>query len=101
MLPLYLAYTAGIFFAAPHAIAKEEKPSAESHYSGASPSVTGTLGLNTVPSARMDEVGTIRAGISTSDPYVHAFMGFQLAKPLYVSLRQSGEVSNLTQEPDA
>lgn len=63
-----------------------------------SPFLTGPLGLNTVPSARMDQSGTIRAGISTLDPYIHGFLGVQLAKPLYVSLRQSAEISGLNED---
>lgn len=59
----------------------------------------GTIGLNTIPTARMDKAGTFRAGLSTSDPYNHAFMGFQIAKPLYISLRQSMLVSSITKEP--
>ena len=65
-----------------------------------STTLTGTLGLNTIPNARMDEKGTVRIGASTSDPYVHTYMGFQLAKSFYVSLRQPGEVSSIHQKPD-
>jgi hypothetical protein len=65
------------------------------------PGVTlwGVQGLNTVPSARMDDSGTVRAGVSTLDPYANAFLGFQLAEPLYISLRQTAEVSGLTEDP--
>lgn len=62
--------------------------------------VWGVQGLNTVPSARMDESGTMRAGVSTLDPYTHGFLGFQLADPLYVSLRQTAETSNILDNPD-
>ena len=61
---------------------------------------TGMLGLNLIPTARMDKSGTIRAGVSTNDPYTHSFMGFQLAKPLYVSIRQTAEVSNIAKSPN-
>ncbi len=44
----------------------------------------GPLGLNAVPNARMDETGTARAGMSVPDPYMHAFLGVQLADPLYM-----------------
>ena len=60
----------------------------------------GALGLNTVPSARMDPAGTVRLGVSTGDPYVQSFVGFQLAEPLSVVLRQTAEVSNINEEPD-
>jgi hypothetical protein len=55
----------------------------------------GPLGLNTVPSARMDEAGTVKIGVSALDPYVHAFAGFQLATPLYINIRQTAEASDL------
>ncbi len=48
-----------------------------------------------MPSARMDERGNVRAGISTLDPYAHSFLSFQLAEPLSVVLRQSAEISSL------
>ncbi len=59
-----------------------------------SPMLTGFLGLNTLPSARMDKAGTVRAGISTLDPYLHSYVGVQIADPLFVNIRQSAEVSN-------
>ncbi len=67
---------------------------AQSHAPTAS--VTGMLGLNTVPSARMDDAGTMRFGLSTLDPYLHAYVGMQLWDPVYVQLRQSGEISTLS-----
>ncbi|MCI5060196.1 MAG: YjbH domain-containing protein [Alphaproteobacteria bacterium] len=72
-------------------------PPREPHYST---NETGMLGLNLIPNARMDKVGTIRIGAGTNDPYMHNFIGFQLAKPLYVSLRQTSEISNLTESAD-
>lgn len=81
-----------------HAIAHDFSPP---RYYGASTNQTGVLGLNIVPNARMDEKGTVRVGAGTSDPYVHSFIGFQLAKPFYVSLRQSSQVSSLLSSPDA
>lgn len=65
-----------------------------------SDSLLGTLGLNTIPSARMDAPGTIKAGTATLDPYLHGFIGFQIATPLYVQLRQSAETSHLRDDPD-
>jgi hypothetical protein len=61
----------------------------------------GPRGLNTVPNARMDAPGTIKAGISNSDPYLHGYIGFQIAKPLYIQLRQSAETSNIWDQADA
>ncbi len=58
---------------------------------GAAPSATGPLGLNTVPSARMDPVGTMRLQASTIGPYAHGSLGLQIAKPLYISLRQTAD----------
>ncbi len=60
----------------------------------------GPLGLNTVPNARMDQAGTIKAGLSAADPYLHGYVGVQIAPPLYIQLRQSAETSNLLRDPD-
>ncbi len=60
-----------------------------------SSSLNGGLGLNTVPNARMDQTGTARFHISTLDPYMHVNLGFQLADPLYVNIRQTAEISDL------
>ena len=48
----------------------------------------------------MDETGTLRAGISTLDPYAHAWLGFQIADPLSITVRQSAEISNLNEDAD-
>jgi len=56
--------------------------------------IRGNVGLNTVPDARVDKVGTMRVGASIQDPYIHSFMGFQLSEPLYLNFRQSGEYSS-------
>ena len=66
-----------------------------------SPAINGFLGLNTIPSARMDETGTIRAGISTLDPYLNSFISVQIAKPLSLTFRQTAEVSSLTKDSKA
>ncbi len=60
----------------------------------------GIVGLNAVPSARMDQEGVARVGTSSLDPHNHAFIGLQIAKPLYVSLRQSMEVSSIGEKPE-
>ncbi len=67
-----------------------------------SPSInlTGTIGLNIIPTARMDKEGTIRIGTSTTDPYLYNFLGFQVAKPLYVNVRQTSEISSLLDSAD-
>lgn len=54
-----------------------------------STTLTGTVGLNTVPSARMNQQGTVRAGIGTSDPFTHTFLGFQLTDYLHIGMRQT------------
>jgi hypothetical protein len=59
----------------------------------------GLIGLNTIPSARMDEEGTMRAGASHADPHNHVFIGLQVAKPLYINLRQSMLVSSVGDKP--
>lgn len=67
---------------------------------GYSTNYRGTVGLNTIPTARMDEAGTARIGMSHTDPHNHGFLGMQIAKPLYVSLRQSMFVSSAGQKPE-
>lgn len=62
--------------------------------------MTGALGLNTVPSARMDDPGTIRFGLATLDPYAHSFLGVQIAEPLYISLRQTARISDPKEEAE-
>lgn len=58
------------------------------------PSVSGLIGLNTVPSARMDKEGTVRLGASYLDPYLHSYLGIQISKPLFINVRRSVETSN-------
>ncbi|MCC6597627.1 MAG: YjbH domain-containing protein [Alphaproteobacteria bacterium] len=64
----------------------------------ASSSLYGPLGLNTIPNARMDKTGTIKAGVSTLDPYMHGWLSVQIAEPLYLNLRQSAEISNINKD---
>lgn len=66
-----------------------------------SPALTGALGLNTIPSGRMQESGTVSAGVSTLDPYLHGYLGFQIATPLYIGVRQTAETSSLREDADA
>lgn len=66
----------------------------------ASPSLLGPLGLNTIPSARMEPAGTLRAGVSTLDPYAHATLAVQLADSFNITLRQSAEISALNDDAD-
>ncbi len=63
-----------------------------------SPASTGFLGLNTMPSARSDPAGTIRGGVSFLDPYLHGYIGVQIAEPLHINIRQSAEVSDITDD---
>ncbi len=46
----------------------------------------------------MDKLGTIRAGVSTLDPYMHGYIGVQIARALNINIRQSAEISSLTKE---
>lgn len=62
--------------------------------------VLGPMGLSVIPSARMDETGTVRAGVSTLDPYINATLGLQIAKPLYINIRQTAEVSGINDDAD-
>ena len=43
----------------------------------------------------MDKVGTIRGGVSYSYPYRHSYLGFQIAKPLYLNVRHTAESSKI------
>lgn len=65
-----------------------------------SSSLSGPLGLNVIPTARMDHSGTLSAGIATMDPYLHGYLGVQMAEPLYLNIRQSAEVSSLNGQAD-
>ncbi len=62
--------------------------------------MTGVIGLNTVPSARMDEVGTMRVGLSRLDPYVHGYLGFQITPSFYLNFRQTADVPSLNEPAD-
>ena len=64
------------------------------------PALQGFIGLNTVPSARMREAGTITAGSSTLDPYLHGYLGMQISDILYLQLRQRAEISDLNDDAD-
>ncbi len=67
-------------------------------YAQPSSNLKGSIGLITVPTARMDKTGTVRAGISYSDPYASAFMGMQISDYLYMNLKQTAESSSLNDE---
>ncbi len=60
----------------------------------------GPLGLNTVPGARMEKTGTASVTVSAQDPYTHVSLGFQLAEPLFVNLRQTMAVPGISANPD-
>lgn len=65
-----------------------------------SSTTTGQTGLNTIPSARMDETGTIKTGLGVTDSYWHGFIGLQITNNFNISLRQTAEISNPAQDPD-
>lgn len=69
-------------------------PSTAAH-ADSTPSLIGALGLNVVPSARMDAVGTVRAHAGTSGRYHHGSLGMQLAEPFYLGLRQTAESASV------
>ena len=60
-----------------------------------SDNILGATGLNTVPSARMNESGTVSAGVSTLDPFLHSYIGLQIARAVQITLRQSAQTSSL------
>lgn len=65
-----------------------------------SPTLSGTTGLNTIPSARMPKSGEITIGTGTTDPFIHSFASLQIASPLEITLRQSARISSLRQDAD-
>ncbi len=64
------------------------------------PANTGFLGLNTIPNARIDNMGTVKAGSSVLNPFLHGFIGVQIATPLSITFRQSAETSNIFKSAD-
>lgn len=64
------------------------------------PSLLGPLGLNLVPSARFDPVGTVSSTLSTFDPYNHLILGAQISDHVYVGLRQTSQSSGLSSFSD-
>lgn len=76
--------------------------SAHPTYGGDTPTAAlyGPLGLNTVPSARHDDSGTIRFFSGYNEPYLHAGISAQITDGLNMSLRQSGETTALGERPD-
>lgn len=66
---------------------------AEQPYSA---NIAGAPGLLTVPSARMFAPGTVSVHTGALDPYFHGVLGLQIAKPLYIALRQTAQTSSLT-----
>lgn len=65
-----------------------------------SPNFLGVVGLNTVPNARMEDVGTARISVAAADPYFHTQLGFQINDRLYLGLRQTGETNSLKNEAE-
>lgn len=64
-----------------------------------STTLMGQVGLNNVPSARMDQAGTVRIGVGTLDPYLHSFINAQITDWMNVGIRQSAEKSSLLSNP--
>lgn len=55
----------------------------------------GTPGLLNVPNARMWEPGTAVLHTGATGPYFHGVLGLQIARPLYIGLRQTAQSSSL------
>lgn len=60
-----------------------------------STNLSGTTGLNNTPTARMQKNGRITIGAGTLDPFLHSYIGMQIAQPLEIVLRQSAQTSSL------
>ncbi|MCB1550922.1 MAG: YjbH domain-containing protein [Alphaproteobacteria bacterium] len=54
-----------------------------------SASLSGTLGLNLIPNARMDDVGMMRVNYSRFAKSAHASLGVQISDRLYLGFRQT------------
>lgn len=54
--------------------------------------------MNTIPSARMSQAGTMQFSVSRQSPYTHSALGFQLSDRLYVGLRQTAEAKSFTSD---
>ncbi len=89
-----------IFFVACFAWYADAARADDSYLLTPSPNLYGPIGLNAIPSARMDKAGTIRANISSADPYLHTSLGLQLHDRLFLQLRQTSEISDLLDDPD-
>lgn len=57
---------------------------------------TGMIGLNTIPTARMDPVGTWRVGAGYDGFYSHVTAGSQIGDHLYLGLRQTSDTASAT-----
>ena len=64
------------------------------------PAAMGEVGLNTIPSARFDPVGTVRVQLSRLHPYSNGNLGLQVAQPLYINIRQTAESRTLFSHAD-
>ena len=53
-----------------------------------------------MPNARMDDVGTVRIGTSALSPYMHGYIGVQIAEPLYINIRQTSQTSNILKDSE-
>jgi len=62
---------------------------------------TGITGLNVIPNARMQPNNSLYAGVTDSSPFVHGFIGVQIAQPLQIVLRQTAKTDNILEDPKA
>jgi hypothetical protein len=61
--------------------------------------ITGATGLVTVPDARFEPAGTLRASVAQANPYWHGTIGVQVAEPLWLGLRQTAWAARPGAEP--
>jgi hypothetical protein len=52
------------------------------------------------PICAIADQGDVDVTLSTLDPYLQTSLGFQVAEPLYLSLRQTAEISSITNRAD-
>lgn len=67
----------------------------------ATSNMMGTIGLNLIPTARMDAAGTLRTTLSRTGPYTHSVLGLQINKRLFLALRQTADSPSLGSEANA
>lgn len=67
----------------------------------ATSNMMGTIGLNLIPTARMDNARTLRTTLSRTGPYTHSVLGLQINDLLFLALRQTADSPSLWSDANA